>query len=50
MNALLATLDTAGIDAFKELHDALYADQPAEGGPGPDRGRRSDRGGRRGRC
>lgn len=36
LNALLVTLDTTGVDAFKELHDALYADQPAEGGPGPE--------------
>lgn len=36
LNALLVTLDTAGVDAFRELHDALFADQPAEGGPGPE--------------
>lgn len=36
LNALLVTLDTAGVDAFKSLHDALYADQPAEGGDGPE--------------
>lgn len=36
MNAALAVLDTAGKDAFKEFHDAAFANQPAEGGPGPD--------------
>jgi protein-disulfide isomerase len=36
LNALLATLDTAGVDAFKTLHDQLYADQPAEGTAGPE--------------
>ena len=36
LNALLATLDTAGVDAFKTLHDDLYADQPAEGTAGPE--------------
>ena len=35
LNAALVVLDTAGVDAFKQFHDALYADQPAEGGPGP---------------
>lgn len=34
LNAALVVLDTAGVDAFKEMHDQLYADQPAEGGPG----------------
>ena len=36
LNALLVTLDTTGVEAFKQLHDALYADQPAEGSAGPD--------------
>jgi protein-disulfide isomerase len=36
LNALLATHDTAGVDAFKTLHDDLYADQPAEGTAGPE--------------
>ena len=36
LNALLATLDTASVEAFKRLHDQLYADQPAEGTAGPD--------------
>ena len=36
MNALLATLDTAGVDAFKSLHDELFANQPAEGTAGPE--------------
>jgi protein-disulfide isomerase len=35
LNAALVVLDTAGVDAFKKFHDALYADQPAEEGPGP---------------
>jgi protein-disulfide isomerase len=35
-NALMATLDTAGVDAFKTLHDSLFAEQPAEGGAGFD--------------
>lgn len=36
LNALLVVLDTAGIDAFRAFHDDLYANQPAEGGPGFD--------------
>ncbi len=36
MNAALAVLDTAGPEAFKEFHDQLFAEQPAEGGPGPE--------------
>lgn len=35
-NALMATLDTAGVEAFKKLHDDLFANQPAEGGDGTD--------------
>jgi protein-disulfide isomerase len=34
LNAALVTLDTAGVEAFRELHDTLYAQQPAEGGDG----------------
>lgn len=36
MNASLAVLDTAGPEAFKEFHDLLFANQPTEGGPGPE--------------
>ena len=36
LNALLATLDAGGVDAFKTLHDQLYAAQPAEGTAGPE--------------
>ena len=36
LNAALVVLDTAGVDTFKEFHDELYANQPAEGGAGPD--------------
>lgn len=35
-NVLMAVLDTAGVDAFKSLHDTLYAQQPAEGTAGPE--------------
>lgn len=34
LNAALVVLDKAGVDAFRAFHDDLYADQPAEGGPG----------------
>ncbi|MBS2937175.1 thioredoxin domain-containing protein [Nocardioides sp. J2M5] len=34
LNAALAVLDTAGIEAFRAFHDDLYANQPEEGGPG----------------
>lgn len=34
LNTALVVLDTAGVEAFKELHGLLFADQPAEGGPG----------------
>ncbi|UFN45977.1 DsbA family protein [Nocardioides okcheonensis] len=34
LNAALAVLDTAGVDAFRAFHDDLYANQPEEGGPG----------------
>ncbi|HSE07858.1 MAG TPA: thioredoxin domain-containing protein [Nocardioidaceae bacterium] len=33
-NALAVVLDTAGAEAAVEFHDALFAHQPAEGGPG----------------
>lgn len=33
-NALAVVLDTAGPDAAVEFHDALFANQPEEGGPG----------------
>lgn len=36
MNAALVVLDTAGPEVFKRYHDQLYANQPAEGGPGPE--------------
>ena len=36
LNAALVVLDTAGVDTFKEFHDELFANQPAEGGAGPD--------------
>lgn len=35
-NAAASVLDTAGVEAFKEFHDTLYANQPAEGTAGPD--------------
>ena len=34
LNAALVVLDTAGVDAFLSFHADLYANQPAEGGPG----------------
>lgn len=34
-NAALAVLEVAGVDAFAEFHDALFAAQPAEGTAGP---------------
>jgi protein-disulfide isomerase len=36
LNAALVVLDTSGVEAFKEFHDLLFANQPAEGGPGPE--------------
>ncbi len=36
LNAALVVLDTAGLDAFRAFHDDLYANQPPEGGPGPE--------------
>lgn len=35
-NLLVAVYETAGPEAFQKLHDDLYANQPAEGGPGPE--------------
>lgn len=35
-NALVAVLHTAGPDAFMKMHDELFANQPAEGGDGPE--------------
>ncbi|MGH3362844.1 MAG: DsbA family protein, partial [Nocardioides sp.] len=35
-NAFAAVLDTAGPEAAKEFHDALFADQPSENGSHPD--------------
>ncbi len=35
-NAAAAVLDVAGVEAFKEFHDTLYANQPAEGTAGPE--------------
>jgi protein-disulfide isomerase len=34
LNAAGVVLDAAGTDAFREFHDLLFAEQPAEGGPG----------------
>ncbi|MGY1602442.1 DsbA family protein [Geodermatophilus sp. SYSU D00815] len=34
LNAAAVVLDAAGPDAFRAFHDLLFADQPAEGGPG----------------
>lgn len=37
LNAAAVVADGAGVEAFVEFHDALFAEQPAEGGPGlPD--------------
>lgn len=36
LNSALVVLDTAGVDVFRTFHDDLYANQPAEGGPGPE--------------
>ena len=33
-NALAAVLDTSGREVAKEFHDAVFAEQPPEGGPG----------------
>lgn len=35
-NAAACTLDAAGAETWKELHDLLYAEQPPEGGAGLD--------------
>jgi protein-disulfide isomerase len=34
LNAAAVVADAAGTDAFLAFHDGLFADQPAEGGPG----------------
>ncbi|MGY1762362.1 DsbA family protein [Geodermatophilus sp. SYSU D00779] len=34
LNAAAAVADAAGTEAFLDFHDALFAEQPAEGGPG----------------
>ncbi|WP_369130174.1 DsbA family protein [Modestobacter roseus] len=34
LNAAAVVADEAGIDAFEQFHDLLFADQPAENGPG----------------
>jgi protein-disulfide isomerase len=34
LNAAAAVADAAGTEAFLHFHDALFAEQPAEGGPG----------------
>lgn len=34
LNAALVVLNTSGVEAFRAFHDDLYANQPAEGGPG----------------
>ncbi len=36
LNAALCVLDDQGVPAYKKMHDLLYANQPAEGGAGPD--------------
>jgi protein-disulfide isomerase len=36
LNAALVVLDTSGVATFKRFHDQLFANQPAEGGPGPE--------------
>lgn len=36
MNIAMCALDQEGPDAFWAVHGALYANQPAEGGPGPE--------------
>ncbi|WP_159085820.1 DsbA family protein [Aeromicrobium chenweiae] len=35
-NAAVCVADKGGAKAFKAYHDILFANQPAEGGPGPD--------------
>lgn len=36
MNAAMCAVDTQGPEAFWKFHDVLYANQPAEGGAGPE--------------
>ena len=35
-NAAACVADTAGVAEFADFHEALFKDQPREGGPGPD--------------
>ncbi len=35
-NAAACVLDDAGVEAFKQMHDILFANQPSEGGAGPE--------------
>lgn len=35
-NAAFAVLDQEGAESFRAFHELLFANQPAEGGPGPD--------------
>jgi protein-disulfide isomerase len=35
-NAAACVLDKGGVKAFVAMHDILFANQPAEGGPGPE--------------
>jgi protein-disulfide isomerase len=36
LNAALVVFDTSGVETFKEFHDLLFANQPAEGTAGPE--------------
>lgn len=36
LNAAMAVLDTAGVDAFVKFHGTLFSNQPAEGTAGPE--------------
>jgi len=42
MNAAMCVVDTAGIDAFWKMHETLYANQPEEGGAGPENAELTD--------
>ncbi|WP_375002624.1 DsbA family protein [Aeromicrobium sp. CTD01-1L150] len=35
-NAAACVLDDSGVTAFKQMHDILFANQPSEGGAGPE--------------
>ncbi|MGJ9414340.1 DsbA family protein [Aeromicrobium sp. CF4.19] len=35
-NAAACVLDDSGVEAFKQMHDILFANQPSEGGAGPE--------------